>query len=156
MNFTNVKHWNTKKYTAFTWTFTWTWEVQLQLPWILQVNSFRILPRSAYRAQKENPVIRRITGFSHKRSVFSGGGGSRTRVQTGNPKAFYTLSRHLILLPVPGRQLPNTRPSSLIFAHRPEPSGALSLNGWYPVWRAVKERNVPSGYSSPKRLGFGD
>ena len=58
-----------------------------------------------------------------------GGGGSRTRVQTGNPKAFYTLSRHLILLPVSGRQLPNTRPSSLIFAHRPKPSGALSLNG---------------------------
>ena len=65
MNFTNVKHCNTKKYTAFTWTFTWTWEVQLQLPWILQVNSFRILPRSAYRAQKENPVIHfRFRGFT--------------------------------------------------------------------------------------------
>lgn len=60
--------------------------------------------------------------------LFRGGGGSRTRVQTGNPKAFYTLSRRLILLPRPGRQQPNRGPSSLIFARRPEPSGALSLN----------------------------
>lgn len=40
-----------------------------------------------------------------------GGGGSRTRVQTRSPKAFYTLSRHLILLSEYGRRLPNPNPS---------------------------------------------
>ena len=45
---------------------------------------------------------------------FGGGGGSRTRVQTGNPKAFYTLSRRLILLPGPGRRQPNPSPSPWI------------------------------------------
>ena len=57
-----------------------------------------------------------------------GGGGSRTRVQTGNPKAFYTLSRRFVLLPGSGRRRPNPGPSSLSFAHRPERSGALSPN----------------------------
>ena len=63
-----------------------------------------------------------------ERCCCRGAGGSRTRVQTGNPKAFYTLSRRLILLHAPGRRLPNAWPSSLIFAQRPERSPALSLN----------------------------
>lgn len=74
-------------------------------------------PDGPHDAKKTDPI-----------RLFRGGGGSRTRVQTGNPKAFYTLSRRLILLPRPGRQQPNRGPSSLIFARRPEPSGALSLN----------------------------
>ena len=60
--------------------------------------------------------------------LIGGGGGSRTRVQTGNPKAFYTFSRRFVLLPVSGRRLPNPGPSSLIFARRPEPSVGLSPN----------------------------
>lgn len=40
-----------------------------------------------------------------------GAGGSRTLVQTGNPKAFYMLIRHFILLSVPGIRQPNTKPS---------------------------------------------
>ena len=47
-----------------------------------------------------------------------GGGGSRTRVQTRNPRAFYTLSRRLILLPRHGMRQPNRGPSFLIFARR--------------------------------------
>ena len=42
---------------------------------------------------------------------FGGGGGSRTRVQTGSPRAFYTFSYRLVLLRASGRQQPNTRPS---------------------------------------------
>ena len=74
-----------------------------------------------------NPCRRpsRKTGTVHTNR---GGGGSRTRVQTGNPKAFYTFSRRFILLPEPGRRLPNPGPSSLNFAPRPEHSGALSPN----------------------------
>ena len=51
-----------------------------------------------------------------------GGGGSRTLVQTGNPKAFYTLIRRLILLPAPGRRPPNAGPSPLNFARGSGPA----------------------------------
>lgn len=47
-----------------------------------------------------------------------GPGGSRTLVQTRNPKAFYTLILRLILLPQPGRRRPSYGPSLLIFANR--------------------------------------
>lgn len=47
-----------------------------------------------------------------------GTGGSRTLVQTRNPKAFYTLILRLILLPQPGRRRPSYGPSLLIFANR--------------------------------------
>nr|DAU46112.1 MAG TPA: hypothetical protein [Caudoviricetes sp.] len=43
---------------------------------------------------------------------FCGGGGSRTRVQTRNPKAFYTLIRRFVLLSGSGRRQPNPDPSS--------------------------------------------
>ena len=48
------------------------------------------------------------------RLLRSGGGESRTRVQTRSPKAFYTFSHHLILLSKHGRQQPNLNPSPLI------------------------------------------
>ena len=58
-----------------------------------------------------------------------GGGGSRTRVQTGNPKAFYTLIRPFVLLPAPGRRLPNTGPSSFVsHAGRNAPTRYLRMN----------------------------
>ena len=59
------------------------------------------------------------------RKIFCGAGGSRTLVQTRNPKAFYMLIRCLILLRAPGSRQPNARPSSFI-----------SLRG----------RNIPRGY----------
>ena len=48
------------------------------------------------------------------RASSGGAGGSRTRVQTGSPKAFYTLSRHSILLPVHGRRQPRPGPSFFV------------------------------------------
>ena len=51
-------------------------------------------------------------------SDLGGAGGSRTLVQTRNPKAFYTLILRLILLPQPGRRRPSYGPSLLIFANR--------------------------------------
>ena len=86
----------------------------------------------------------------------SGAGGSRTRVQTRNPKAFYTLIRRFVLLSGSGRRQPNPDPSSWIFARQPEPSAVLSLNDRYPVWKTVKERNGLPGYSSSNRLGSND
>ena len=60
-------------------------------------------------AERLPPPKRKKDGI--KPVFWSGGGGSRTRVQTRSPKAFYTFSRHLILLLQPGRRPPNCRPS---------------------------------------------
>nr|DAL56279.1 MAG TPA_asm: hypothetical protein [Caudoviricetes sp.] len=83
----------------------------------------RIFGRAAGARKRKTP-----RGGPGRWSNGCGGGGSRTRVQTGNPKAFYTLSRRLILLPRPGRRQPSRRLSPLNFARRPGPSGSLSPN----------------------------
>jgi len=65
------------------------------------------------------PAPQKKTPRSESGAPRGGGGGSRTRVQTRNPKAFYTLIRHLVLLPESGRRPPNPGPSPFIFARRP-------------------------------------
>ncbi len=71
------------------------------------------------RRQETGKATKEKSGNTSPHCRFPGGaGGSRTRVQTRNPRAFYTLSRRLILLPRHGMRQPNRGPSFLIFARR--------------------------------------
>ena len=85
-----------------------------------------------------------------------GAGGSRTLVQTGNPKAFYMLIRRFILLSVPGIRQPNTKPSPLNFAANVRTGAAAIFSLSIPRCRRNKKRVPPAGYSSPHLLGHRD
>ena len=97
--------------------------------------------------------------------VSGGAEGSRTPVQTRNPRAFYTLSRHLILLSASGRRQPNTKPSpSIQCRSRDTPQHGLQIvDTPYdpPLWSGTSgrdtRRTTASGHAIkpafPRKLG---